>query len=185
LLRNAVAIPTLREKSVMATCRIGHAAKFASRRFFSGWTGKGQDMLEGAYTHGLSRPKVYLDAYGPTGFDIANMIKKMNPVGGPYSRGRSYDLDDENDNSGGLLYMNGSIMMFPYSCFLWKVDSIEDVTMETLAPLLMYRPKLEYFFLGSQEEMDRMKLDKIRKELKSRGQIIMDKMDMVRTCACN
>ncbi len=169
----------------MATCRIGHAAKFASRRFFSGWTGKGQDMLEGAYTHGLSRPKVYLDAYGPTGFDIANMIKKMNPVGGPYSRGRSYDLDDENDNSGGLLYMNGSIMMFPYSCFLWKVDSIEDVTMETLAPLLMYRPKLEYFFLGSQEEMDRMKLDKIRKELKSRGQIIMDKMDMVRTCACN
>lgn len=159
--------------------RICVAAKYIARRPFSDWTGKGQDLLEGAYTHGLARPKVYLDAYGPTGFDIANMIKKMDPVGGAYSRRQTYDVDEGKDVSGGLLFMNGSIMLFPYSCFLWKVDSIEDVTMDTLAPLLMYRPKLEYFFLGSQEDMDRMALDKLKIEMKTQGHIIMDKMDLV------
>jgi uncharacterized protein len=106
------------------------------RRF--SWQGHGTDLLGDslAYSAG-SIPKIVLHGYGTTGVDVVNMIKNKDPS------------DVALQGSGGIVHMAGSILAFPGGCFLWKVRSPEDLTLESLAPILLYEPKLEYLFLGS------------------------------------
>ena len=78
------------------------------------------------------KPKVTVEAYAPTGFDVRNTVRCL----------------DETEKSDGIVHMNGSILLFPYGCFLWKVETAEDVTVESLSPILLHRPKLDYLFIG-------------------------------------
>lgn len=36
----------------------------------------------------------------------------------------------------------GSILAFPKACFLWRARTIEDITPDTLAPVLMVKPPI-------------------------------------------
>jgi uncharacterized protein len=118
--------------------------------------------LAGSLAAGV-KPKIILDSYGPAGFDVINVIKKVQ--------------DDETSKSGTLL-MNGSILAFPQSCFLWKIEDISEVTILALAPVILHRPKVEYLFLGSETPMQLDGLLIMKKRLREFG-ITFEQLDLV------
>jgi hypothetical protein len=66
------------------------------RRLLSGWNQRGHDLTsESLAFGGGSRPKVILQGYGPSGFDVFNMVKKM----------------DARQVSNGTLHMHVSLML--------------------------------------------------------------------------
>jgi uncharacterized protein len=74
--------------------------------------------------------------------------------------------------------MNGSILAFPYGCFLWKVSKVEELTLESLAPILLHRPKLEYLCIGvNNGNVPIFEMGRIRAALKSRS-IVVEMMDL-------
>jgi len=120
--------------------------------------------LAGSLAAGV-KPKIILDSYGPAGFDVINVIKKVQ--------------DDETSKSGTLL-MNGSILAFPQSCFLWKIEDISEVTILALAPVILHRPKVEYLFLGSETPMQLDGLLIMKKRLREFG-ITFEQLDLANT----
>lgn len=132
-----------------------------ARREFSGWTGaRGHDITGESLEWG-DRPKVIVHSFAPTGFDVQNTVKRI----------------DETEGSDGVVHMNGSILVFPFGCFLWKVGSPADVTLESLAPVLLHRPKLDYLFIGcnnnSKETIS--DLNRIQAAFRSHG-IVVEQM---------
>jgi hypothetical protein len=111
------------------------------------------------------RPKIALDAYAPTGFDVCNMIQKVD--------------EEEKSESGGAVHMTGSILAFPRACFLWKIDRAEQITLESLAPVMVYRPKIKYLFLGCNTPIPPQELKRIRTELKSKAGIVAEQLTLV------
>lgn len=100
------------------------------------WDGHGTDLLSDSLAHNAGVPKVILNAHGESGFDVSNIVKNMDPT------------DQELLRSNGIVHMSGSILALPSACYLWNVRDPNDVTIESLAPVLIHRPKLEYLFLG-------------------------------------
>jgi uncharacterized protein len=88
-----------------------------------------------------------LQAYAPTGFDVLNLVKKIDP--------------NERAESGAL-HMHGSIIVFPFGSFLWNISGPDDVTLESLAPVQLHRPKVEYLFIGCNEPIDRREIARIQ-----------------------
>lgn len=129
---------------------------------------RGQDLLEDSLSHGPRR-KIILDSYGPSGFDVKGMIK----VGD----------QPENDEAPGddiIIHMNGSIVAFPHSCFLWNVKTPKDITLESLAVVKLYKPTVEYLFIGCDSPMPTMELNKIRKEFgMGENHVIVEQMDVM------
>lgn len=123
--------------------------------------GKGQDLLGDSLDWG-DKPKIILDGFSSSGFDVVNVIEKL-------------DKEDGVDESG-VVHMTGSVMAFPFGCFLWNVKTIQDVTLESLAPALLHRPQLEYLFIGSNEPMDPEQLYRIKMEL--RDSIVVEQLDI-------
>ena len=106
------------------------------------------------------RPKIVLNAYAPTGFDVSNMIQKV---------------DKELDTESGNVHMAGSILAFDRACFLWNhVNSSQDVTYESLAPVLIYRPKLKYLFIGCNTPVPKMQ--DIKTRLKQEAGIVAEQL---------
>lgn len=68
--------------------------------------------------------------------------------------------------------MHGSIIAFPFGSFLWDISGPEDVTLESLAPVLLHRPKLEYLFIGCNGVVDRKELLRIQAAMPG---IVVDK----------
>jgi uncharacterized protein len=94
------------------------------------------------------RPKIIITGYASSGFDVQNTVKRV---------GATAEVND------GTVHYNGSILAFPFACFLWNVASIDDVTIEMLAPVvLLHRPKLEYLLLGCPGSADRNRLSQDR-----------------------
>ena len=46
----------------------------------------------------------------------------------------------------------GSILALPSACFLWKPRKVEEITPESLAPLLVVKPPIEILVVGTGEE---------------------------------
>mmetsp|Transcript_18605 Transcript_18605/g.37300 ORF Transcript_18605/g.37300 Transcript_18605/m.37300 type:complete len:203 (+) Transcript_18605:82-690(+) len=117
------------------------------RSLSSGWSQRGHDLTFESLTFG-NRPKCILQGYGPSGFDVFNVVKKIDP----------------NEESDGTIHMHGSIMAFPHGCFLWNVETAQDVTLESLAPIFLHNPFIEILFLGCDSgtipstEMNRIRL---------------------------
>lgn len=93
----------------------------------------------------------FRQGYGPTGFDVLNCVKKLDPS----------EIVES-----GTIHMAGSILAFPFGCFLWDVASPGDVTLDSLAPVLLHRPMLDYLFIGSaQGQIAPYQLERIREGL--------------------
>lgn len=107
------------------------------RHPFSSWQGHGTDLLNDSLAHNYGVPKIILNGHSETGFDIVNMVKNVDPS------------DNSLKATRGIVHCSGSVLVFPGSCYLWKVRRPQDITVESLAPVLLYRPALEYLFLGS------------------------------------
>jgi uncharacterized protein len=133
------------------------------------WQGHGTDLLNDSLAYSAGGvPKIILHGYGTTGVDVVNMIKNKDPS------------DMELKESGGVVHMAGSILAFPAGCFLWKVRTPEDLTLKSLAPILLYEPKLEYLFLGSIDSIPPAKIQQLREDLAAAGVVmVVEPMDVV------
>lgn len=106
------------------------------------------------------RPKIVLEAYAPTGFDVSNMIQKVDP---------------ELDIVSGDVHLTESILAFDRACFLWKgIHSASDVTFESLSPILLYRPKCKYLFIGCNTPVPNFA--EIKKRLKQDAGIVAEQL---------
>lgn len=108
---------------------------------------------------GGGRPKTLLEAIAPSGFDVSNLIKKIS--------------EDELAPHGAL-HMMGSILAFPNASFLWKIEDPSQITVESLAPVILHRPKIEFLFIGTAKPMDQKQLSKIKEEMKAKSGIIVE-----------
>lgn len=139
------------------------------RRRFSD-IGRGTDLLADSLAFG-DRRKIVLDAYYPTGFDVIGLLD--NSTGGSSLSGE----DEEERVKSDTLHMNGSIIAFPHSCFLWDVNEPKDVTVESLSLVVLHKPAVEFLFIGSNKPLPPRALNKIRTEFKPRG-IIVEQLDL-------
>jgi uncharacterized protein len=130
------------------------------RQLFSSWQGHGTDLLGESLAHNYGVPKIILNGYSETGFDIVNMIKNKDPT------------DDALRATGGVVHCAGSVLVFPGSCYLWDVRNPKDLTVESLAPVLLYRPALEYLFLGSAKPIPPHVVQMIREGLNSQAGVM-------------
>ena len=117
--------------------RLSHTAPSVGRRCFStgGWNQRGYDLtadMLSARVDADTIPKVIITGYASSGFDVQNAVKKVNPY----------------EDSDGILHFHGSIMVFPQGCFLWNVEHPKDITIESLLPALLHRPKLDLLYIG-------------------------------------
>jgi uncharacterized protein len=121
-----------------------------------GWSGvRGHDITMESLKFG-SRPKVILEGYTPVGFHVYNTIMKTD---------QHHHQEQEDGDGDGSFHLHGSIMAFPFGCFLWKVSTAKDITLETLYPVLLHRPAIELLFIGCDKnqqipaaEMNRIRL---------------------------
>mmetsp|Transcript_24066 Transcript_24066/g.51156 ORF Transcript_24066/g.51156 Transcript_24066/m.51156 type:complete len:213 (-) Transcript_24066:213-851(-) len=124
------------------------------RRYKNGWQGHGTDLLNESLAHNDGVPKIILHGHSSSGFDILNMVKNM-------------DQEDEKlRQTGGIVHCTGSILVLPSACFLWNVRQSRDLTVESLAPVLLYRPKLDYLLLGCNLPVDNEQIKSIRMKLR-------------------
>jgi len=137
------------------------------RRFMNSWQGHGTDLLGDSLAHNDGVPKIILHGHSSTGFDVLNMIKNMD------------QQDDKMRQTGGIVHCTGSILVLPSACFLWNVRQPEDLTVESLAPILLYRPKLEYLFIGSTLPIHHEQIKSIRQELRrSNPNLVVESLDL-------
>lgn len=137
------------------------------RRYMNSWQGHGTDLLSDSLAHNDGVPKIVLHGHSSTGFDVLNMIKNM-------------DQEDKNlRQTGGIVHCTGSILALPSACFLWNVRQPQELTVDSLAPILLYRPKLEYLFLGSDSPIHLEKIESIRQELRrDNPSLVVEALDL-------
>lgn len=133
----------------------------------SSWEGHGTDLLNDSLAHNDGVPKIVLKGHSSSGFDVLNMIKNKDPT------------DESLQQTGGIVHCAGSIIALPSACFLWKVRDTKDLTVESLAPILLHRPKLEYLFLGSKDPISRELTESIRDELRKEAPgLVVETLDV-------
>jgi uncharacterized protein len=117
-----------------------------SSRPFSSWNQRGYDLtFESSLPmsqHNAGEkplpPLVVVHTYSDTGFDVSNTLKNVTP--------------SEDDDFTGEIHMHGSIVAFGRGCFLWNVTRGHEITLESLAPVFLHRPKIECLFVGCNDE---------------------------------
>lgn len=127
---------------------------------------RGTDLLEESLTHGPHR-KIILESYAPSGFDI----KGLAQVGNTPEEGDEIGQDK-------IVHMNGSIAVFPGMCFLWNVSTPEEVTLESLSVVKLYRPLVEYLFIGCDQPLPPRELNRIKKEFRMKD-VVVEQMDIM------
>ena len=148
-----------------------------------------QDVLSqsSSFQKGLP-PKISLQGFGPTGFDVWNALKRVQrPENGETSLDNQTDTDTQSQSTlgdSGVLHMHGSILAFPHGCFLWKgILTPKDVTVESLVPPLLLHSQLEYVFIGfnqpsdSQDNMLQGELQRIQAALRHKN-IVVEQMNL-------
>jgi len=136
------------------------------QRSMSQLTKSGSDLFDDSFGSGTRR-KIILESYAPSGVDVKGLIK----VG---------DLPEEGEVTGEdkVVHMNGSIMAFPDACFLWDVETPEKVTLESLAVVKMYRPTVEYLFIGCDNPLMPPLIQNIKREFRKKG-VVVEAMDVM------
>ena len=82
------------------------------------------------------------------------------------------DEEDDASERPQILHMNGSILVFPHSCFLWKVSEPKDVTLESLAAVILHEPDIEFLFIGSDKPLPPRELNRIKREMRKRDMVV-------------
>jgi uncharacterized protein len=131
--------------------------------FSSSWNARGYDITADSLDWS-DKPKVNITGYGPTGFDVLNTVKKIS----------------EYETADGTVHYNSSILVFPHGCFLWKVHTVDDITPEALAAVLLHRPKIDYLFLGvhKQHTGGGISLENMNRLREALRPIMIDQMEL-------
>jgi uncharacterized protein len=125
---------------------------------------RGQDLLAESLAFGKKR-KIILDSYYPnTGIDVHGMLE-LPP-----------SAEDEGMNN--TILMNGSIIAFPFGCYLWKPRTVKEVTLESLSMVLMSKPSVEFLFIGCDEILPPREMKRIKKAMQKRH-IVVEQMDVM------
>ena len=137
------------------------------KRYMNSWQGHGTDLLSDSLAHNDGVPKIILHGHSSTGFDVLNMIKNMD------------EKDKNLSQTRGIVHCTGSILVLPSACFLWDVKKPQDLTVDSLAPVLLYRPQLEYLFLGSDLPIEHDRIESIRQELRRNNpNLVVESLDI-------
>jgi uncharacterized protein len=112
-------------------------------------------------------PKLVLNGYGPTGFEVGNALKKV-------------DRASRQTAEQGSLYLCGSVLAFPSACFLWNVEGGGGVTPASLSPVLLHREPspIEYLFVGCNDEISPRRWDGIQQFFRGHG-IVAERMGLL------
>lgn len=110
-------------------------------------------------------------------------------------RSRHPNTDDKNTAAGGKLTVRNtvttivdsqpvilteSMLAFPHGCFLWKIKRGKDVTVESLSPVLLHRPKLKYLFIGidtSKDDVPQHIVNELQVAFRPHG-VVVEKMNL-------
>ena len=128
---------------------------------------RGTDLLADSLAHGPRR-KIILESYAPSGFDVKGCVQ----VG--------EHPDEGSDIPGGdkIVHMNGSIIVFPDACFLLNIKTPEEVTLESLSVVKLYRPIVEYLFIGCERPVPLLEMGKIKQEFR-KADVVVEQMDIM------
>jgi uncharacterized protein len=63
-------------------------------------------------------------------------------------------------------------------CFLWNVSTPEEVTLESLSVVKLYRPLVEYLFIGCDQPLPPRELNRIKKEFRMKD-VVVEQMDIM------
>mmetsp|Transcript_13670 Transcript_13670/g.28240 ORF Transcript_13670/g.28240 Transcript_13670/m.28240 type:complete len:211 (-) Transcript_13670:119-751(-) len=141
-----------------------------TRRCFAGnkWhSDYGFDILGDAVTNYQGdRPKVILEGYGPDGFEVSNIVKK---------------IDRKDKNTTGTVFIRGSIVAFPFGVFQWNVKSVKELTVESLAPIILHYPKIEVLMIGCNRDIPWRILTPLMKEMQEQYGIPVEKAELFYT----
>lgn len=153
-------------KEVAKRICFGHVVKSTQvsiPRLFSSI--RGQDLLADSLAFGKKR-KIILDSYYPgIGIDVLGMLKLV-------------PSEIEEESTSDSLLMNGSVIAFPFACYLWKPRSVKDVTLESLSMVLMSKPSVEFLFIGCDQPLPPREMNRIKKEMRKRH-IVVEQMDVM------
>jgi len=128
---------------------------------------RGTDLLADSLAYGTRR-KIILESYAPSGFDVKGLVIV----------GDQPDEEDESTGEDKIVHMNGSILAFPDSCFLWNVKAVKDVTYESLSAVQLYNPLVEYLFIGCDSPLPPRELNRIKREFRKKD-IVVEQMDIM------
>jgi len=158
-------IEPIPHKNIQSTINASPAT-FSIKRSMSDEIRRGTDLLADSLAHGPRR-KIILESYAPSGVDVKGLVE----VG---------DVPAEGDLTGGdkIVHMNGSIVAFPDACFLWNVTTPEEVTLASLSVVKLYRPMVEYLFIGCDTPVSPPEMRKIKREFRKKD-IIVEQMDIM------
>ncbi|KAL7443910.1 hypothetical protein ACHAXH_007681 [Discostella pseudostelligera] len=160
-------------------CRRHNSSSTTGDDEISGIRG-GADLLSSGSSATGTHRKIILESYAPSGIDVNGLIC----VGGDNN---NIDLTTKNENEeygdlpgmSKIIHMNGSILAFPTMCFLWNVKYPHEVTLDSLAPVRLYTPSIQYLFLGCDTPFPSSAIAKIKKEMKTRHEIVVESMDVM------
>ena len=179
-----------------------------SHRFSTTIT-RGQDLLADSLSHGSKRKIILDSYYPEVGFEVIGMIEYKDDNNNIEKQAIIVNNKDEKEmtmkkdsNDGTLIpginsnnnnniniimdekpqnmLMNSSIIAFPNSCFLWNnITKPKDVTLESLSIVQILKPSIEYLFIGCDDPLPPRELNKIKKALKEKSNIVVEQMDVM------
>ena len=76
--------------------------------------------------------------------------------------------------------ITGSILMFPEAVYSWNVSSVDDITVESFAPIIEAADTVEILLLGMGNRLTRVPME-WRQALKEHG-IVIEPMDTGAAC---
>ncbi|WP_417805460.1 Mth938-like domain-containing protein [Thalassospira lucentensis] len=76
--------------------------------------------------------------------------------------------------------ITGSILMFPEAVYSWNVSSVDDITVESFAPIIEAAETVEILLLGMGNRLTRVPME-WRQALKEHG-IVIEPMDTGAAC---
>lgn len=156
-IRAITSLASIKRQECVGSARTSrHPLDLTTTRSLSEWT-QGTDLLADSLAFG-QRPKIVLEAVSPTGFDVSGLITRVS--------------EEEDKTNSGSVHMNGSILVTNHCCLLWKPTCIEEVTLDSLAPVLLMKPKLEYLFLGASDRMKPEKMRGLQQALRKHGIVV-------------
>ncbi len=128
---------------------------------------RGTDLLADSLAHGPRR-KIVLESYAPSGVDVKGYVQV----------GTQPDDDDGSPDEDKVVHMNGSIVAFPDACFLMNIKTPEEVTLESLSVVKLYKPTVEYLFIGCERPVPPSEMNKIKSEFRKKD-VVVEQIDIM------
>jgi len=128
---------------------------------------RGTDLLADSLAHGPRR-KIILESYAPSGVDVKGYVQVGNQP----------EDDDGSPEEDKVVHMNGSIVAFSDACFLMNIKTPEQVTLESLSVVKLYKPSVEYLFIGCARPVPPSEMNKIKCEFRKK-EVVVEQMDIM------